>query len=84
MHSSQNGLLQISDGQQRLKNDWTKFTRSWQAAKQQWHDRRCQQFELEYLAALPPTLGRLTVALQELQTALREAENELRDQQQAQ
>jgi hypothetical protein len=74
-------LAPLNDCQDRLKRDYIDFARAWAAAKEDWLDDRCRQFEQEHLTTLGSSLNRFTASLNEFGDAVRKAESALKDDQ---
>lgn len=73
-------LAPITDCQERLRRDYSEFTRAWASVKDHWLDDRCRQFEQEHLSTLGPALNRFSAALVEFSDAVQKADAALADQ----
>ncbi|TWU14990.1 hypothetical protein Pla52o_55270 [Novipirellula galeiformis] len=67
------------DAENRIKRDFSEFSRLWSEVREVWLDDRCRQFEQQHLSNLGPSLTRFSSALQECCEVIRRAEEALND-----
>ncbi len=72
-------LGRVSDCENRLRRDFSDFSRLWLAVKEDWLDEKRDKFEDEHLASLGPSLSRFAGALHEFCDAVRKADHALKD-----
>jgi hypothetical protein len=69
----------LTDAQSRLRSGFKSLAEVWSAVKEDWRDQRRERFEREHLAALGPTLTRLSASLDELRDLVAKSDRDLAD-----
>jgi hypothetical protein len=72
-------LGSLTDAENRFRQGFAEFARSWKVVKENWLDDRCRKFEQERLSSIGPCLSRFTTALHEFESIARKAHRELQD-----
>lgn len=79
MKSPQPRLSAFHDLENRLRHDWQAFVTIWQETKEQWKDKRRQEFEDRQLRELPVVLSRCQAELNQYREVMRRAMQALED-----
>tara|TARA_R110002073_G_scaffold11940_6_gene53745 strand:- start:4963 stop:5220 length:258 start_codon:yes stop_codon:yes gene_type:complete len=69
----------VQDAENRIKRDFTEFSRLWSKVREDWLDDRCRQFEQQHLTTIGPSLSRVSAAMQEFCDVIRRADKALED-----
>jgi hypothetical protein len=74
-------LGRLTDSENRLRRDFSEFSRLWASVREDWLDERCEQYQREHLTTIGPSLNRLTATLHEFYDNVRKADHALKDDQ---
>ena len=69
----------LTDAENRFRQGYLDFARSWSVVREQWLDDRCRQFEQRHLLSVGPSLSRLCSSLRLFEDQVRKADRELSD-----
>lgn len=69
----------LFDAENRIKQEFTDFSRLWANVRENWEDERRQRFQREHLDSIAPSLNRFLTELQDFADSIRKADRALED-----
>jgi len=69
----------LFDAENRIKQEFTDFSRLWANVRENWEDERRQRFQREHLDSIAPSLNRFLNELQVFSETIRKADHALED-----